>query len=66
MQFCSSRTLPGQRIALQLLERRRRERERLLLHVAAEPVDEVPRQQRDVAGRSRSGGTVIGNTDRRK
>ena len=49
MQFCSSRTLPGQRYVAQLLHRRRREHERLLVQVAAEALDEVPREHRDVA-----------------
>ena len=34
--------------------------------IAAEALDEVRRQHRDVVGRSRSGGIVIGNTDSRK
>ena len=50
MQFCSSRTLPGHRYDDQLLERRRRQRQRLFLHVPAKAFDEVARQQRNVAG----------------
>ncbi len=46
MQFCSSRTFPGQRYACRCSDRLGRQDQRLLLEIAAEPLDEEPRQDR--------------------
>ena len=63
--FSSWRTLPGQRWRAEQRQRLAANGADALALLGGEARQEMPHQIGDVLGRSRSGGTVIGNTCRR-